>query len=492
MKTCLCRLLLTIVAIVGFLFPSEYCFSADSFSKMDSASIAEFGAKCAPGIDDTLAIQTALNSKRVVSIPENSICEFTNLVIQRNTTLFGAGRSSVLKHIGDGVAISLFDKTTNNSEGVPAYVDEGWFILRDFTLRANGTVAIDASKNRTSFTELTRLYVRQTKENPMNSIGFRIDNSPWLPNYASYAWKITHCLFRSFDTAIKLNGTVNFGDIENNWFMQNVKSISLSSSTQINIASNYVESNLAGSRGIIFSSPGGNNISVSSNTFELTNDAQNSYAYEWVQGGIWVNINAKGNKYLLAGDGDAVIGKKYTGTIPATFVEDRHYLSKEHSYQPLRFAPSAAYLQSGAPVRVGGNGFGNGKVIIGRGDSNVLDHEIFYGDNGELIFSAATGGFSFSSNEGKSQLKIDLNNLAVIPVVDNFGTFGNEKFRWHDVFTQEIKLGSSSVLWTSGSGDPENRVVGPVGSMYTRTDGVPGKTLYVKESGGGSKGWVAK
>jgi len=32
----------------------------------------------------------------------------------------------------------------------------------------------------------------------------------------------------------------------------------------------------------------------------------------------------------------------------------------------------------------------------------------------------------------------------------------------------------------------------PVGSMYSRTDGGPGTTLYVKEQGTGNTGWVAK
>lgn len=45
----------------------------------------------------------------------------------------------------------------------------------------------------------------------------------------------------------------------------------------------------------------------------------------------------------------------------------------------------------------------------------------------------------------------------------------------------------------SGSGDPENRVSAPVGTLYVRLDGGPSGCLYVKESGGaGSAGWVAK
>ena len=43
-----------------------------------------------------------------------------------------------------------------------------------------------------------------------------------------------------------------------------------------------------------------------------------------------------------------------------------------------------------------------------------------------------------------------------------------------------------------GTGSPEGVVAAPIGSLYTRTDGGAGTTLYVKESGTGNTGWVAK
>ena len=49
-----------------------------------------------------------------------------------------------------------------------------------------------------------------------------------------------------------------------------------------------------------------------------------------------------------------------------------------------------------------------------------------------------------------------------------------------------------SVFWTSGSGSPEAAVTAPVGSIYSRTDGGAGTSFYVKESGAGNTGWVAK
>lgn len=51
---------------------------------------------------------------------------------------------------------------------------------------------------------------------------------------------------------------------------------------------------------------------------------------------------------------------------------------------------------------------------------------------------------------------------------------------------------NGGVKWLTGKGSPEGLVEAGVGSLYTRTDGASSSTLYVKESGTGSKGWAAK
>lgn len=54
------------------------------------------------------------------------------------------------------------------------------------------------------------------------------------------------------------------------------------------------------------------------------------------------------------------------------------------------------------------------------------------------------------------------------------------------------QFSTGTARWSSGAGTPEGAVTAPVGSLYTRTDGGAGTTLYVKESGTGNTGWVAK
>jgi len=50
----------------------------------------------------------------------------------------------------------------------------------------------------------------------------------------------------------------------------------------------------------------------------------------------------------------------------------------------------------------------------------------------------------------------------------------------------------SDLIGQSGAGSPEGAVVAPIGRLYVRTDGGANTTLYVKESGTGDTGWVAK
>ena len=71
-------------------------------------------------------------------------------------------------------------------------------------------------------------------------------------------------------------------------------------------------------------------------------------------------------------------------------------------------------------------------------------------------------------------------------IVDPDGRPTLEFIRWLDGFVR-------STAWAlEGTGTPEGAVEAPVGHIYRRTDGGASTTFYVKESGTGNTGWVAK
>ena len=78
------------------------------------------------------------------------------------------------------------------------------------------------------------------------------------------------------------------------------------------------------------------------------------------------------------------------------------------------------------------------------------------------------------------------------PNVDDTQEIGAINKRWTNVFSSKFRPGDGTATWTSGIGDPNGVGTAVVGSLYTRLDGGAGTTLYIKESGTGNTGWVAK
>jgi hypothetical protein len=49
-----------------------------------------------------------------------------------------------------------------------------------------------------------------------------------------------------------------------------------------------------------------------------------------------------------------------------------------------------------------------------------------------------------------------------------------------------------TAAFLTGTGTPQGVVTATVGTLFLRTDGGASTTLYIKESGTGNTGWVAK
>lgn len=79
-------------------------------------------------------------------------------------------------------------------------------------------------------------------------------------------------------------------------------------------------------------------------------------------------------------------------------------------------------------------------------------------------------------------------------------TFNNRSGNTIEVFPShstatvgpKVRFGSGPTDIICGSGTPEAAVTATVGSLFMRTNGGAGTSLYVKESGSGNTGWVAK
>ena len=106
--------------------------------------------------------------------------------------------------------------------------------------------------------------------------------------------------------------------------------------------------------------------------------------------------------------------------------------------------------------------------------------------------SGSIADVALITSGGKRPLNIINSTDAVYPETDNSYDVGVSGLRYRNIYGATLRPGDGTAIWTTGTGTPEGVVTAPVGSLFTRTDGGASTTLYVKQSGTGNTGWVAK
>lgn len=121
------------------------------------------------------------------------------------------------------------------------------------------------------------------------------------------------------------------------------------------------------------------------------------------------------------------------------------------------------------------------------------------GAAGTLIFRVLFGGSSKFSIDGAGNVGLngdltigdDLDVTDDVHIGSDLTTDGNTLCggETRTLATAGFRMGN--VKWLSGSGSPESVITAVVGSLFSRTDGGAGTSLYIKESGSGNTGWRA-
>jgi len=79
------------------------------------------------------------------------------------------------------------------------------------------------------------------------------------------------------------------------------------------------------------------------------------------------------------------------------------------------------------------------------------------------------------------------------PVTNKTGSLGSSSKGWNGINVAYGSTAGQTVSWTSGTVTPENNVTANAGSLYTYVNtATTAGTLYVKATGNGATGWVAK
>lgn len=122
------------------------------------------------------------------------------------------------------------------------------------------------------------------------------------------------------------------------------------------------------------------------------------------------------------------------------------------------------------------------------GNENTIFRGVASAVNYLEVTNAATGNrpkLAVVGADANIGISISAKGTGIVEI--NNGTVG----QYRDVAVRSVLL-NNSISWSYGSGSPEGVVTAPVGSIYSRTDGGAGTSVYFKESGSGSTGWVAK
>lgn len=243
----------------------------------------------------------------------------------------------------------------------------------------------------------------------------------------------------------------------------------------------------------------------------FTGGAQQNYA------GSVVTLGSMDESVYISGDRNTVeIVAHDTAPVVAEFTasSDKNFVNVVHS---------------GTRTSVRGNITDNSGFAINSAQANVVHSPLtgerigsvqgkFWDKLGEAgITPPASHGWVYESDQFNFQSLLTQGNTGDISGISvSTGRDGqNEGRLWHvtratqaenywsfavggatdviQIHNDGIRVGGlGGPRWLHGSGSPEGVVSAPVGSFFSRTNGGAGTTFYVKESGTGNTGWVAK
>lgn len=119
-----------------------------------------------------------------------------------------------------------------------------------------------------------------------------------------------------------------------------------------------------------------------------------------------------------------------------------------------------------------------------------------FGISNQNTGASATAGFALEAAGGGWQVDVPADVVTFAnPLIGKFNSTEKFRFLTTGMFNP---IAGGGVTFTegpiirAGSGSPEGVVTAPVGSLYLRSDGGDGTSMYVKESGTGNTGWVGK
>jgi hypothetical protein len=375
--------------------------NADLNRRYPAGHVYRYGTNTVPGTTDmTTALQRAMDCNYVIDLPDEEVA-FTSLTWRFRRTIKGSNpRTSVLRQLASMNGLSTPAITLDPGKPPAGFSDgndisDGCYRADGFGLIVasnTGVYCDDASMASMFMSDQFRIVSRQAALNstlPYATISNQ--RAIWLE-----AGGVTSAFFanhrnleiRAFDIAIEASGGVNEWTIHG-WILDCRIAVRLDGSSTWDLSGVTVESGVQNARSLqTFNSC--SNIKWNGGRWELTQTG--CYGIEGDGTTTGSNWRFSGVNVLIASDGGAIPGRKWTGTVPNDFVFEGYDAS------PLPFIAIPNLLTMRLPnlLTLGGQNLGNALITFGRnagGAACTIGHdgthmEIKAGNSLELF----TGG----------------------------------------------------------------------------------------------------
>jgi len=230
-------------------------------------------------------------------------------------------------------------------------------------------------------------------------------------------------------------------------------------------------------------------VTIENNNFNGIFDTTNAY------GGIQVFSNS----FAVGGDGESalVINGNIFGRASSYFDNIRVANGRNESEYHRRVKQLVVtnnISQSQASYFFDLDGFNSATYVGCR--NTTIQGNVVDGTYNTLYNSANTNSraINYNSNVSTDQATISLNQIRskYYGLLTTAGSVSNSPFMSNNLLINVTISNLVGILWDTTDGDPNGFISAKVGSLLTRTTGGAGTTLYIKESGSGNTGWVAK